>query len=224
MRHMGDNATLQRMLRRAVRRAVAARLLDHRGPGRRQHPLERSAGRAPRRRAHHARAQGERHLLRRVRGWRRDDRAPRRRCGGLRSGAGGLLQERLHAHAPAGLGRARHARHLQRGLHAQGAMRRAEQIMPEPYENIHSRTMVPCAHLLWGSVWTGIAAARDRARPGLRPQRHAPRRAAAAGRAAVHPGAGHAAHAARDAVHLATHATSVHGRSAGARRARFPDH
>ena len=35
----------------------------------------------------------------------------------------------------------------------------AEQIIPEPYENIHTRTMVPFAHLLWGSVWTGIAAA-----------------------------------------------------------------
>jgi acyl-CoA dehydrogenase len=34
----------------------------------------------------------------------------------------------------------------------------AEQILPEPYENIHLRTMVPFAHLLWGSVWTGIAA------------------------------------------------------------------
>jgi acyl-CoA dehydrogenase len=34
----------------------------------------------------------------------------------------------------------------------------AEQILPEPYEIIHSRTMVPFAHLLWGSVWTGIAA------------------------------------------------------------------
>jgi len=34
----------------------------------------------------------------------------------------------------------------------------AEQIVPEPYENIHARTMVPFAHLLWGSVWTGIAA------------------------------------------------------------------
>jgi acyl-CoA dehydrogenase len=34
----------------------------------------------------------------------------------------------------------------------------AEQILPEPYENIHMRTMVPYAHLLWGSVWTGIAA------------------------------------------------------------------
>jgi acyl-CoA dehydrogenase len=34
----------------------------------------------------------------------------------------------------------------------------AEQILPEPYENIHVRTMVPSAHLFWGSVWTGIAA------------------------------------------------------------------
>jgi acyl-CoA dehydrogenase len=34
----------------------------------------------------------------------------------------------------------------------------AEQVLPEPYEVIHSRTMVPFAHLLWGSVWTGIAA------------------------------------------------------------------
>jgi acyl-CoA dehydrogenase len=34
----------------------------------------------------------------------------------------------------------------------------AEQIIPEPYETIHTRTMVPFAHLLWGSVWTGVAA------------------------------------------------------------------
>jgi acyl-CoA dehydrogenase len=34
----------------------------------------------------------------------------------------------------------------------------AEQIIPEPYETIHTRTMVPFAHLRWGSVWTGIAA------------------------------------------------------------------
>jgi len=34
----------------------------------------------------------------------------------------------------------------------------AGQILPEPYENIHAQTMVPFAHLLWGSVWTGIAA------------------------------------------------------------------
>lgn len=34
----------------------------------------------------------------------------------------------------------------------------AGQVLPEPYELIHSRTMVPFAHLLWGSVWAGIAA------------------------------------------------------------------
>ena len=34
----------------------------------------------------------------------------------------------------------------------------AGQILPDPYEIIHAQTMVPFAHLLWGSVWTGIAA------------------------------------------------------------------
>jgi acyl-CoA dehydrogenase len=34
----------------------------------------------------------------------------------------------------------------------------AGQILPHPYEIIHAQTMVPFAHLLWGSVWTGIAA------------------------------------------------------------------
>jgi acyl-CoA dehydrogenase len=34
----------------------------------------------------------------------------------------------------------------------------ADQVLPEPYESIHVQTMVPCAHLLWGSVWAGIAA------------------------------------------------------------------
>ncbi len=34
----------------------------------------------------------------------------------------------------------------------------AGQILPDAYETIHAQTMVPFAHLLWGSVWTGIAA------------------------------------------------------------------
>ena len=34
----------------------------------------------------------------------------------------------------------------------------AGQILPDAYEIIHAQTMVPFAHLLWGSVWTGIAA------------------------------------------------------------------
>jgi acyl-CoA dehydrogenase len=35
----------------------------------------------------------------------------------------------------------------------------SEQILPDPYESIHAETMVPVAHLLWSSVWCGIAAA-----------------------------------------------------------------
>jgi acyl-CoA dehydrogenase len=50
-----------------------------------------------------------------------------------------------------------------RGTHSEGFTLRARavagQIMPEPYEKIHVQTMVPFAHLLWGSVWAGIAAA-----------------------------------------------------------------
>ena len=34
----------------------------------------------------------------------------------------------------------------------------AGQILPDAYDIIHAQTMVPFAHLLWGSVWTGIAA------------------------------------------------------------------
>jgi acyl-CoA dehydrogenase len=49
-----------------------------------------------------------------------------------------------------------------RGTHSEGFTLRAradaQQILPEPYERIHAQTMVPHAHLLWGSVWAGIAA------------------------------------------------------------------
>jgi acyl-CoA dehydrogenase len=33
-----------------------------------------------------------------------------------------------------------------------------DQIVPEPYASVHAQTMVPTSHLLWGSVWAGIAA------------------------------------------------------------------
>jgi acyl-CoA dehydrogenase len=49
-----------------------------------------------------------------------------------------------------------------RGTHSEGftlrARASAQQVMPEPYEKIHPQTMVPHAHILWGSVWAGIAA------------------------------------------------------------------
>lgn len=49
-----------------------------------------------------------------------------------------------------------------RGTCSEGYVLRAsgvpEQVLPEPYAAIHAHTMVPFAHLLWGSVWAGIAA------------------------------------------------------------------
>jgi acyl-CoA dehydrogenase len=45
----------------------------------------------------------------------------------------------------------------------------AAQIMPVPYETIHSQSMVPSAHLMWSGVWAGIAAgAVERARKYMR--------------------------------------------------------
>lgn len=32
-----------------------------------------------------------------------------------------------------------------------------EQILPLPYAEIHRRTMAPCAHILWTSLWLGLA-------------------------------------------------------------------
>jgi acyl-CoA dehydrogenase len=47
-------------------------------------------------------------------------------------------------------------------LRAEGAQ---EQILLDPYEQIHRETMVPVAHILWSSVWAGVAAgAVERAR------------------------------------------------------------
>jgi acyl-CoA dehydrogenase len=50
-----------------------------------------------------------------------------------------------------------------RGTRSEGftlrARAAAEQIIDDAYEKIHAQTMVPYAHLLWGAVWAGIAAA-----------------------------------------------------------------
>jgi acyl-CoA dehydrogenase len=41
----------------------------------------------------------------------------------------------------------------------------SEQILPASYDEIHARTMMPVAHLLWSAAWAGIAAAAvERAR------------------------------------------------------------
>ena len=50
-----------------------------------------------------------------------------------------------------------------RGTHSEGYLLRAKapagQILGDPYETIHTQTMVPYAHLLWSAVWAGIATA-----------------------------------------------------------------
>jgi acyl-CoA dehydrogenase len=50
-----------------------------------------------------------------------------------------------------------------RGTHSEGFSLRArapvQQVLADPYEKIHPQTMVPHAHIFWGSVWAGIAAA-----------------------------------------------------------------
>lgn len=38
------------------------------------------------------------------------------------------------------------------------ARARKEQVLSQPYDRIHRRTMVPVTHLLWASTWAGIAA------------------------------------------------------------------
>ena len=44
-----------------------------------------------------------------------------------------------------------------------------EQVLPVPYADIHSRTMHPFAHTVWGSLWFGIATdALNRARVAVR--------------------------------------------------------
>jgi acyl-CoA dehydrogenase len=41
----------------------------------------------------------------------------------------------------------------------------ADQVLPDPYQKIHTHTMMPVAHLTWTAVWSGVAAsAVERAR------------------------------------------------------------
>ena len=61
----------------------------------------------------------------------------------------------------------------------------AEQVLPAIYDEIHARTMMPVAHLLWSGVWAGIAAAAaDRARGFVR-------KATRRGEGTLPPGATH---------------------------------
>ena len=83
------------------------------------------------------------------------------------------------------MGRARDARHLYGGIrHARDGS--AEQVMPVPFADIMSQTMVSISHLLSSSLWLGIATdamsrARDYAQDVARRQQRSRRSRAAAG-------------------------------------------
>jgi len=67
-------------------------------------------------------------------------------------------------------------------LRARGS---ADQVLPVAYETIHSQTMTPVAHILWGAAWSGIAAAAvERAQNFIR-------KAARHGKGQLPPGAAH---------------------------------
>ncbi len=103
-----------------------------------------------------------------------------------------------------------------RGTHSEGftlrARAAAEQIMPEPYDRIHAQTMVPFAHLLWGSVWAGIAAAATgKAQAFIRHAVRGSNGQMPPGAAAFHPGRIHPAHSARRARGEPAQLRSHHG-------------
>ena len=111
------------------------------------------------------------------------DGAARARRGEHRSGPRRIPEGRLYARAAHRLGRARHARHLQRAASSSSHAGASEQILPGSYEKIHAQTMMPVAHLTWSGAWAGIAAGGRRSRARLRAQgraasgRHAAARA-----------------------------------------------
>src|SRR6201987_1373054 len=144
-RHMAENATLQRMLRRVCAEQLLLPSSTTQGPGGEgaPSPLERRASVI----SYGAYADGVVTTARRAADAAASDQVL---VAFLKSD---YTLTRLQGWDALGM----------RGTCSEGytlkAQASAEQIIPEPYENIHMRTMVPFAHLLWSSVWTGIAAA-----------------------------------------------------------------
>ena len=158
------------LLRRICDAAIAAGLRHLRGGNRRQHPRQHVRRRAGRR----AGPSGEgrdHHILWRAIRCAADHCPARARCSRLRPGHAGRTTRRLPAGADRRVGCAWHARHLQRRVSRFISRRTSSRSCPAPFADIASRTMLPVSHLLWSSVWLGIAAdAVARARAYLRQQ------------------------------------------------------
>ena len=115
--------------------------------------------------------EGDHHLLRRTRRRAADHRAPQPRGCRQRPGDGGGVARRLRRWTgpPAGT-RWACAGPAAKVFVLRFAGRR-KQILPVPFSDIAGQTMLPVSHLLWASVWLGIATgAMNRARNYLRQQ------------------------------------------------------
>ena len=75
---------------------------------------------------------------------------------GGRPGPGGLRAQRRPPDPALGLGHPRLPRHLLHGLHPRGH-RPARDGQRHPFGDISTQTMLPTSHLLWSSLWLGLA-------------------------------------------------------------------
>ena len=120
-------------------RTDAAGVVDHGRPERRKHTLQFGRGRARGRRRDFAGARRDGDFLRRRGGRHRHHRSPRRRSRRIRPGDAGHHPGRLHAGAYPRMGDARHARDLQRRLHAELQGLRRNRYSPRPTKGFMRR-------------------------------------------------------------------------------------
>ena len=113
-----------------LQRAIAAGVFDHGRSGRGRRSQEQRSGRATRL-PHCSGKKCDGHFLRRASRWNRNHRAPLSGRASVGPGARRIHEGRLFARARSGVGHPRHARHLQRRVHAQGDRRaRADPARP----------------------------------------------------------------------------------------------
>ncbi len=97
--------------------------------------------------------------------------SPRSGCAGQRTIARAREARRILGPAALDMGtRSASAAREWLRLHTHRA-RLGDQILPTPFDVILSQTMHPYSHIVWGALWTGIAARRSQSGPGLRPRR-----------------------------------------------------
>ena len=159
VRHLKGNAALERILRQVAAEQLLLASSTTEGQAGGNVRVQRGRGRA-RGRSGHARAQGDRHFLCRRCGRHRHHGAPRGRCGGIGPGAAGAAEEattRSNGCRP-GTPSACAARTARASPCARSAPAAADHARAVREESMR-RPWCRFAHLLWGSVWAGIAAA-----------------------------------------------------------------